>query len=428
MNREPSNTLPRTVERHSAAPLVALFAVLYFAQGISEPTEGLVAQPVRSLLKHRGHEPDEISIVSMFLSLPWVLKPLYGLLTDFFPIFGTRRRSYLMLCGLAAFACFYAATLLQPKPGTGAILLGVLLAAGVAVAFSDVVVDALMVHVGQPRGITGRLQSAQWAAMYSAAIVTGTVGGYISQSGLQPLGFSVCGMAALVTLSVAVFAVNERPQPRPAGFRKALLEFAQAVKSPIVLGVGGFLFLWNFNPFSSSVLQSHMTGAMGLSEQFYGHLHSCQAAASVLACLCYARYCRRVRRDLLIHASIVLGIASTLAYWGMRGTTSTVLVWLAVGFTYMTATLIQLDLAAQVCPPDAAGTVFALLMAIANGSTMLATGAGGVLYQWGITRFGDAHASFAVLVAGGAALTACCWFLVPLLKRLIAQAELKSAV
>jgi hypothetical protein len=42
------------------------------------------------------------------------------------------------------------------------LLLVLLLPSAVAVAFSDVVVDALMVKEGQPRGMTGRLQSLQW--------------------------------------------------------------------------------------------------------------------------------------------------------------------------------------------------------------------------------------------------------------------------
>ena len=51
----------------------------------------------------------------------------------------------------------------------------------IGVAFSDVVIDALMVEEGQPRGLTGRLQSVQWAAIYAATILTGVLGGYLSQ-------------------------------------------------------------------------------------------------------------------------------------------------------------------------------------------------------------------------------------------------------
>jgi hypothetical protein len=36
------------------------------------------------------------------LALPWTTKPLFGLLSDFVPLFGSRRRNYLLLANGAA--------------------------------------------------------------------------------------------------------------------------------------------------------------------------------------------------------------------------------------------------------------------------------------------------------------------------------------
>ena len=33
--------------------------------------------------------------------IPWMIKPLYGFVTDMFPIMGRRRRPYLIICGLS---------------------------------------------------------------------------------------------------------------------------------------------------------------------------------------------------------------------------------------------------------------------------------------------------------------------------------------
>ena len=38
-----------------------LFGSIYFVQGIAEPTEGLIAQPIRSVLEGRGHSFAEIT-------------------------------------------------------------------------------------------------------------------------------------------------------------------------------------------------------------------------------------------------------------------------------------------------------------------------------------------------------------------------------
>ena len=87
-----------------------------------------------------------------------------------------------------------------------------------AVAFSDVVADALMIEEGQPLGLTGRLQSIQWASMYAATIVTGLLGGYLTQNGQYRLAFLVCGLLSVLTLALAIWAVHERPQePKSRG-------------------------------------------------------------------------------------------------------------------------------------------------------------------------------------------------------------------
>jgi predicted MFS family arabinose efflux permease len=189
-------------------------------------------------------------------------------------------------------------------------------------------------------------------------------------------------------------------------------ELKRAAVTPGLAKVAAFLFLWNFNPFSNSVLHLHMTTAMGFSEQIYGHTVSVLALASIAACLAYGLYCRRVPLRLLLHVSIMLGIISTLAYALMESAASVMAITVAVGFTYMTATLIQLDLAARVCPASVAGTVFATLMALENLAVSLSTAFGGVVYEWGELRWG-ARTSFFVLLALGALTTAACWLIVP---------------
>jgi MFS family permease len=395
--------------------LYVLFGAIYFVQGVGEPTEGLIAQPVRSILRGWGHGPAEIGMFAALLAIPWTLKPLFGLISDFVPIFGSRRRSYLILASLAVIVGLVGAGCLPLAKGQYRPLLGWLILPTLGVAFSDVAADALMVEAGQPRGLTGRLQAVQWASMYAATIFAGLVGGYLTEQKLERLGFAVCASLSVVTLALAIFAIRERdissnaPQPRLTA--RALLG---TLRSPRFAAMAAFLFLWNLNPFSTTVLQLFMTGPLGLSDQFYGNSVAVLAVGSLAACLAYTGYCRRVPMRLLVHVSIVLGLVSTLLYWTMYDRRSALGVALLVGFSYMTATLIQLDLAARACPPVAAATVFASLMALENLALSLSTWLGASWYERGIGRFGPTG-SFRLLVGIGAAFTASCWLITPFL-------------
>jgi MFS family permease len=194
------------------------------------------------------------------------------------------------------------------------------------------------------------------------------------------------------------------------------------VRLPVVWSAGAFLFLWNFNPFLTAVLQFHMTQRLDFDEVFYGETISLQAFGSIVASILYGFYCRRVPFRALLHASIVLGIASTLAYWFLTDTRSARLISLAVGFTYMSATLVQLDLAARACPLASAGTVFALLMALSNLSTSVSGWLGGIWYTQLEERMGAVD-GFNMLVGIGAVCTASCWLLLPLVNRTLAVVQ-----
>jgi predicted MFS family arabinose efflux permease len=418
MQSEPIAERP---ERIHPFGLSVLFGLLYFIQGISEPTEGLISQPVNALLKSWGQNTQQIAAFSALLALPWAVKPVYGLISDFLPLAGYHRKSYLIVVSAVAslsLGALYALDLPSSAVGTLFLLLA---SATTAVAFSDVVVDALMVEKGQPHGWTGRFQSVQWAAIYAAAILTGTLGGYLSQHSQQNLGFLICGATMFGTLLLSVGVISDRrARDFTDDFKSTFRLLRRAMASRTILAVGTFLFFWSFNPFSTTVLYMYTTESLKFSEQFYGNLTSLDAVGAMTGSLLYGFYCRRVPMAVLVHASIVMGILSTVAYWGLRDEASAEAISLAVGASRATAVLIQLDLAAQVCPPQTAGTLFALMMALSNLGTSLSRGLGGWWYEDWLHDWGN-RAAFDALVGIGALFTAGCWLAVPFLKPILPQ-------
>jgi MFS family permease len=427
----PVGTVPPTTRQ--VVGLGAFFGTLYFVQGVGEPTEGLIAQPVRSLLKGWGLDTAEIAAFAAIMAFPWTIKPLYGVLTDFVPLLGYRRKSWLILATLLTIVGLLAVWALDLPRGATTLLLCLLLLPTIGVAFTDVVADALMIEKGQPLGLTGRLQSIQWGALYSAGLITGVLGGWLSQTNHESWGFLICGSLTVVTLLCAIFLVDEERGTKVdrGGAKAALVALWKAARSPLVLSVGGYLFLWNWNPFSAAVLYTHFTEVLKLggdeSELFYGKTVSVIAVGSIAACVIYAFVCRALSPKVMVHGSIALGVGATLLYWGVRGETSAFALSLAVGVVYMLSTLVQLDLAARACPAESAGTTFALLMSLCNLSVSLSQAVGGSWYEHLKARGYTGQQSFDVLVGVGALFTASCWLLLWLVpaasKALLTAAE-----
>jgi predicted MFS family arabinose efflux permease len=241
-------------------------------------------------------------------------------------------------------------------------------------------------------------------------LVTGVLGGYLSQLGMEYEAFLLCAMLALITLMMAWRFVDEEPRSPSESFGETWQALRSAGRSPVLLSVATFLFLWSLDPLSTTVVYVHITETLGWSEQFFGYTLSLLAVGCILGSIGYGFYCRAVSMRLLTHLAISLGALSQAAYWTMDSKPAAVFVHILVGVTWMTASLIQLDLAARVCPPKAAATIFAVLMALTNFASSLGEWIGGYTYDLLLRDIGSGGA-FAIMVGAGTAIKISCWLL-----------------
>src|SRR5260370_6623817 len=93
-----------------ARRLALLFAIVYFAQGMVY----LPDQVVSIVFNERGLTAGRLATFTSIITIPWVIKPVSRLLSDFVPIAGTRRRTYFPI--IAALAAL-AATAVRLMPG-----------------------------------------------------------------------------------------------------------------------------------------------------------------------------------------------------------------------------------------------------------------------------------------------------------------------
>ena len=426
MPNDPARSLHATSRTRGRAAGVAgayiFFASLYFVQSVGDPTSGLIAQPVRSLLKSWGESPAALGALMALLAVPWTIKPIFGLLSDFIPLFGSRRRNYLLLAnGLAALSLLLLA-FVPIEPGSLWLLFALLLPTTMAIALGDVIVDALMVEKGQPLGLTGRFQSIQWAAANVALLLTGVLGGYVAEERAQSLGFAFCGALWLFAFAVAwrYSGDHEDAHLDAASLSETGAALMGVLRDKLFLAVCALLTLWSFNPVWGSVLYVHMTEDLGFSEQDFGNVTSAFFLGSLLGSVGYGIYCRSVRLSMLLHLSILAAIVSNAVYWQLGSLTSAYLVSVIAGAAYMTGTLIQLDLTARIIPAKAAATVFATVMAVTNFAGSGSEAFGGWLFEVAKASYGR-ETAFSLVVAVSVAAAVSCWLLVPSLRRAAPQ-------
>ncbi len=395
------------LSRSSFRRLAAFFAAIYFVQGVAEPGAGIGGQPIFYLLKEGlGLGPADTAAFMATLGVAWTVKPLYGLTSDFFPLFGSRRKSYL-LCTTALAASGWFLLGIRPVHAYGPTLL-VLVLCGFGLAFSDVLCDAVMVEAGKPLGMTGRFQAVQWGAINAAAVLAGIGGGWLSQHvSPQHTFLLISAFPALSFITTAVTLHDHR-----ARFdREAMLTTGRAIWSAIgsrpLWLAAGFIFLWNFSPSFGVPLNFYMLDTLKFSKISLGTLGSLSAGASILGAFLFGRSFRHWPIRPLLNVSVAIGVAATLAYWGLVGWWSAVALTLVTGASTMVAVLATLDLAARSCPEKAEGTFFAALMSVNNLAGIGSTYVGGKLFEVvGLQK----------LILISAAATAVCWLVVPLLR------------
>jgi hypothetical protein len=156
----PTSPSPDSVaqDRGAIRRLMLFFAIVYVVEGLGQ-TGGLIAQPLSYFLKQvHGWTPVQVAAFLTLFNLPWVIKPLYGVISDFVPLLGYRRKSYLLGANaMAAGAFLWAAQATQPSQLAFAILL-----TAYGMAISSTLCGALLVENGQRYGASGRFVNQQW--------------------------------------------------------------------------------------------------------------------------------------------------------------------------------------------------------------------------------------------------------------------------
>jgi MFS family permease len=410
--RESSVAAPlRTpAERADIKRLMAFFALVYLVEGIGQ-TDGLISQPLNYYLKQVYQwTPVQIAAFLAVLNLPWIIKPVYGIVSDFVPLFGYRRKTYLIAANAGAAAAYFGAVF----AGAPATLVFLLLLTAYGMAIASTLCGAVLVENGRKFDASAIFVNQQWLWFSGAQIVTSILGGllieWLAPASAVHAAALIAGVPPiLVVIYTVAFLKEEKSTISWGGVRESFASLWSALNTRQLWVIALFLAFYYFSPGIDTPLYFYMTDNLKFSQGFIGILSSIQNAGWIVAALVYGFYFQHLPTKSLLHWSIFTGVLATLLFLFLTGPVSAAAANFCYGGSQMLAMVATLGLAADHCPKGSEGFTFAAMMSITNAAGTLGDNVGAFLYEHAFRN------ELAPLILAAAAFTAVNFVLVPLL-------------
>ncbi|WP_353931158.1 folate/biopterin family MFS transporter [Okeanomitos corallinicola TIOX110] len=380
--------------------LIAILAV-YFVQGIL----GLARLAVSFFLKDELHlTPVEVSALLGVVALPWMIKPLFGFISDGLPIFGYRRRPYLVLSGILGAVAWVGMGTIVDSSLTATIAIAL---SSFSVAFSDVIVDSLVVERArvESQAKAGSLQSLCWGATAVGGLITAYFSGLLLQYFSTRIVFLVTAVFPLIVSFVA-WLIAEIPinketpktdQNHPLTIPKQLKQLRQAFTQKAIWIPTAFIFIWQSTPSGEAAYFYFFTNELHFQPEFLGRVHLVTSLASLIGIWIFQRFLKAVPFRVICGWSIVISAALRMTMLVLVTHTNRALgiddEWFSLGDSLILAVMGQIAfmpimvLAARICPLGIEATLFALLMSIFNLGGAISKEFGAIVMHWlGITE------------------------------------------
>ena len=397
--------------------LIAILTV-YFVQGIL----GLARLAVSFFLKDElGLSPAQVSALFGVVALPWVIKPVFGFISDGLPIFGYRRRPYLILSGLLGTLSWICLATVVNNSWTATIAIA---CSSLSVAVSDVIVDSLVVERARAESNekAGSLQSLCWGASAVGGLITAYFSGLLLEHFSNRTVFLITATFPLIVSAVA-WLIAELPIDRDKVVKNAqekdnsanlgnistkksnnllsvkqqVKQLRQAITQKAIWLPTAFIFIWQATPTSDSAFFFFTTNELHFEPEFLGRVRLVTSIAALFGIWIFQRFLKAVPFRVIFGwstiISAVLGMSMLLLVTHTNRTLGIDDHWFSLGDSLILTVMGQiaympvLILAARLCPPGIEATLFALLMSVSNMAGLVSHELGaGLMHLLGVTE------------------------------------------
>jgi len=392
--------------RESFSTISLIFVCGYLCQGVVQHF-CLISQPLNNYLK-AGLQLDaaQVSFCVSLLMLPWVIKPIYGMVADHwqFTKAGSKRKRFLIRIHLFAAAAYAILALLLFACGAALygylwLVLLLIALAGVCIAFATVVFVAMTVEQSHMADSIGtRSYFGEQAIAYSLANMAAVYAGGLLCSRLAPYAALAWGLvvAAGVLIFVCFFyarlftnnqffkdAQSAAPTSDSAdrNIETLATKLRHLARSRPYLLTLLFLTLWNLSPSLGVSLYYFECDRLHFSQAIIGKLAACTSLGTLVGSFVFRGSAEFFKERRSTYLLVALSVMATLSYTLLSTPLTGAIIEFCRGLITMVATLAIYGLASDVSPRSISATAMAVQVAVFNLAQEGSFALGGFLYD-----------------------------------------------
>ena len=347
-----------------------IFAFIVVFVGITAVTlaqmQAIGLIPLKNLLKNELHESKSATAAFFFwIGLAWYFKPFFGIFIDAFPLFGTRRRSYILLGSALSVIGFVA---LIYTPHGYAQLLAVCIAINVCMVIASTATGGFMTEKAQAMKASGGFASVFQIAYQMSGVLGGPLGGF-----LAALAFGWVGVAGAVIMFLPIpaawFFLKER---RVQVDSVRLLadtgsQFRNIIRAKTMWAAAGFSFLFYFAPGIQTALFYRQQNTLHMSTEQQGLMLFLNGAFAVATATFYGTYAaKRWPLRKLLFWFILAGALAQMCYAFYDTMWEAYIIESVWGLGWAAADMALSDLYMPSAPKGSEALGFSLMVSVRN--------------------------------------------------------------
>jgi len=357
-----------------------LFGSLYFSEGI------ILALSTVILIIYFTHEGISIAtatLVGGIVYIPWILKFVFGPITDYFIKYG--RKPFIIIGGILGAIFIFPLAVIDPKVALIPFTL-LLFVSHIFIVFLDVAVDAWAIQISKAHE-RGKVNAAMTGGLFGGSAFGSSVFAIIANDVGFDIVFIIAGLIILLTI-IFPLLVTERKivKERQKIASLVIIEFKK--KNTLLVALFGFIVAMNFGMLIF-VMPEYMMNVLKLDMAQTGIVNSVFPIATVIGAftggMIVDKWGRKkimgILLPILLISSALLTIADTwqiLAFiYSMIGFLTGAAFYAAMGALFM-----------DITNPKIGASQYSILASIANfGVIGIAMISGTLVVMLGYTRF-----------------------------------------